>query len=105
MVEKKRECRFEKEREIERGEREGGLSLKIVGALGRMVREGAAMEDELVRQFKHLDSNRDGFLNRKELEAGMRECKIAIPSEVGPLLCNSERGGWIRRGQVPACRG
>ncbi|KAJ1495830.1 hypothetical protein T484DRAFT_1761450, partial [Baffinella frigidus] len=46
-----------------------------------MVREGAAMEDELVRQFKHLDSNRDGFLNRKELEAGMRECKIAIPSE------------------------
>jgi len=29
-----------------------------------MVREGAAVEDELVRHFKRLDRNHDGFLNR-----------------------------------------
>ena len=47
-----------------------------------MVREGAAVEDELVRHFKRIDCNRDGFLNRKELAAGMVASGIALPSEV-----------------------
>ena len=54
--------------------------------VSRMVREGAAVEDELARHFKRIDRNSDGFLNRKELAAGMVAAGIALPSEVFPLL-------------------
>ena len=53
-----------------------------------MVREGAVVEDELIKQFKTLDSNRNGFVDRRELAEGMRRCKLALPREVRTPIGN-----------------